>query len=79
MDYILIAQKDVEVKPNPNEVRDVKYVDQDQLKQFLEEGRAKGLKFTPWFQLVVQHFIFKWWPHLGDLSSQLDTETIHHM
>eukprot|EP01122_Echinamoeba_exundans_P005016 TRINITY_DN151_c0_g1_i1.p1 TRINITY_DN151_c0_g1~~TRINITY_DN151_c0_g1_i1.p1 ORF type:complete len:263 (-),score=48.63 TRINITY_DN151_c0_g1_i1:28-816(-) len=79
VDYILLIQKDVEIKPNPNEVRDVQYMSKENLKKFIETHKEKGLKLTPWFALIAQNFLFKWWDHLDNLESQYDHDTIHHM
>lgn len=79
VDYILLVQKDVEIKPNPNEVRDVKYVSKDELKKFVATHKENGLKLTPWFALIVHNFLDKWWDNLHNLESQYDHTTIHHM
>jgi isopentenyl-diphosphate Delta-isomerase len=79
VDYILLIQKDVEIKPNPNEVRDVQYISKENLKKFIETHKEKGLKLTPWFALIAQNFLFKWWDHLDNLESQYDHQTVHHM
>jgi len=76
IDYLFFVKKDVEVKPNPNEVRDYKYVSKEDLKEFLN---TEGLKITPWFKIVVERFIYKWWDSLEDLSQFIDTQTIHRM
>lgn len=76
MDYILFVQKDVSYEINPNEVKDVKYVTQDELKTFFART---DVTFTPWFRLITQNFIYKWWDALldGSLKSHVDETTIH--
>jgi len=76
VDYILIVTKDVALKPNPNEVRDVCYLSASDLSTFFARS---DLKFTPWFKLIVEHFLAKWWPRLKDLAGLEDTATIHHL
>lgn len=61
VDYILIIQSDVDHTANPNEVKDSKYVSQQDLKQMFEDG---SLKFTPWFKLICNTMLFEWWDHL---------------
>mmetsp|Transcript_464 Transcript_464/g.626 ORF Transcript_464/g.626 Transcript_464/m.626 type:complete len:251 (-) Transcript_464:60-812(-) len=78
IDYILIVQKDVELKPNPNEVSETRYVTRDQLKALIEQSKqSDDVKITPWFALICENFLYKWWDHLDDLSSQKDHSTIH--
>nr|AGI98129.1 isopentenyl diphosphate isomerase [Narcissus tazetta] len=83
LDYLLFIIRDVEVRPNPDEVADVKYVDRDQLKEILRKADAGegGIKLSPWFRLVVDNFLFKWWDHVekGTLLEVADMETIHKL
>lgn len=76
MDYILIVQKDVPLTPEANEVRDVKYFSKDELKAFVSRT---DLKFTPWFKLIHDNFLYKWWNSLENLDAVKDVETIHHL
>lgn len=79
IDYILFLQKDIPFEPNPDEVSEAKYVDRDELKEILEKGKKGELKITPWFELIVNNFIWKWWDALlnSTLDEHVDTETIH--
>ena len=79
IDYILFIQRDVEVKSNLNEVKSYRYVTPDELRQFLAEADRNGHLITPWFKLIVDEYLFKWWDHLDDLKSQEDCGTIHRM
>ncbi|XP_033639471.1 isopentenyl-diphosphate Delta-isomerase 1-like [Asterias rubens] len=78
IDYILFMQKDVDIKPEPNEVQNVKYIDAGELDEFLN-SEAAGTKITPWFKLIAQTKLPDWWKHLGDVKSQEDHGTIHRM
>mmetsp|Transcript_14771 Transcript_14771/g.18901 ORF Transcript_14771/g.18901 Transcript_14771/m.18901 type:complete len:304 (-) Transcript_14771:501-1412(-) len=51
---------------NYNEVEDVKYVTQTELKQMLADADAGKIKFTPWSRLIIDEFIYKWWPSYAD-------------
>lgn len=83
VDYLLFIVRDVKVNPNPDEVADVKYVNREQLKELLRKADAgeEGLKLSPWFRLVVDNFLFKWWDHLekGTLKEVVDMKTIHKL
>ncbi|KAG0049560.1 isopentenyl-diphosphate delta-isomerase idi1 [Gryganskiella cystojenkinii] len=67
IDYILFMrpqhQELVDMNPSPNEVRDVKWVTQEELKDLLEKGvtPGSGIIVTPWFKLICDNFLFKWW------------------
>lgn len=75
----MFTQRDVTLLVNPNEVMSVRYVTQEELRQLLEEGRNGKVKITPWFQLICDTFLFKWWDKLSSLSSVTDCVTIHNM
>ncbi|RCK59267.1 Isopentenyl-diphosphate Delta-isomerase [Candida viswanathii] len=77
IDYILIlkTKNDITINANYNEVKDYKYVDAKELQEMFED---KDLVFTPWFKLICQSFLFKWWNNLSDLEKYQDTE-IHRL
>nr|AEV89962.1 isopentenyl-diphosphate isomerase [Humulus lupulus] len=83
LDYLLFIVRDVSVNPNPDEVADIKYVNRDELKELLRKADAGegGLKLSPWFRLVVDNFLFKWWDHVekGTLKDVADMKTIHKL
>jgi len=70
VDYILFIQTKVDVKPNPEEVGDFKYVNLDELQRMMNP--ASGLKWSPWFRIIVEKFLTDWWK---DLSCTLSTDT----
>ncbi|PGH13621.1 isopentenyl-diphosphate delta-isomerase [Polytolypa hystricis UAMH7299] len=78
IDYILFIQADVELTINPNEVRDSTWVSADELKKMFEEP---GLKFTPWFKLICNTFLFDWWSKLGteEFEKFKNDRTLHRM
>ena len=63
VDYILFVQADVEHTPNPNEVKNTRYVSKEGLKSMFKDD---SLKFTPWFKLVCQSMLFEWWENLDE-------------
>ncbi|KAG7022195.1 Isopentenyl-diphosphate Delta-isomerase I [Cucurbita argyrosperma subsp. argyrosperma] len=83
LDYLLFIVRDVNVNPNPNEVADVKYVNKEELEELVRKVDAgeEGLKLSPWFRLVVDNFLFKWWDHVekGTLKEAADMKTIHKL
>ncbi|KAJ0971923.1 hypothetical protein J5N97_019882 [Dioscorea zingiberensis] len=83
LDYLLFIIRDVNVHPNPDEVADIKYVNRDQLKELLRKADAGegGIKLSPWFRLVVDNFLLKWWDHVekGTLQEAADMKAIHKL
>lgn len=61
IDYILFLTGDVTVTPNPNEIRDHKYVSKEELQAMFEDSSNS---FTPWFKLIARDFLFGWWDTL---------------
>lgn len=83
VDYLLFMKRDVAVKPNPDEVSDVQYVTKEQLQELVKKAKAGegGVKLSPWFQLVVENFLYDWWKKLeeGTLVESADMKTIHRL
>lgn len=63
VDYILFVKADVKLSPNPDEVRDVKYVDQAELAAMMRP--ESGLKWSPWFRIIAKQFLPLWWKDLN--------------
>nr|AAF29973.1 isopentenyl pyrophosphate:dimethyllallyl pyrophosphate isomerase [Adonis aestivalis var. palaestina] len=83
LDYLLFIVRDVKYDPNPDEVADAKYVNREELKEILRKADAgeEGIKLSPWFRLVVDNFLFKWWDHVeeGKIKDVADMKTIHKL
>ncbi|XP_077226984.1 isopentenyl-diphosphate Delta-isomerase I-like [Tasmannia lanceolata] len=83
LDYLLFIVRDVTVNPNPDEVANIRYVNQEELKELLRkaDGGEEGIKLSPWFRLVVDNFLPKWWDHVekGTLHAAADMKTIHKL
>ena len=82
--HILFLVRDVELRPNPDEVAGVRYVSREQLKELVREadaGSEDGVKLSPWFRLMVDNLLMGWWDHLekGTLSEAADMETIYNL
>ena len=79
IDYVLFIKKDVNVKANPNEVKSYRFVNQEEMKEVLQDAVAGKIIITPWFDLLCEQFLFIWWENVGNLESVKDTKTIHKM
>ena len=79
LDYILFIKQDVDLNINENEVKSHQYVSPQELQDFLKNAESNGHLITPWFKLIVESLLWKWWDHLDDLESVKDTKTIHNM
>jgi len=76
IDHILVVQKDVKVDPNKNEVMATRYVTPSQLKELFaqrnvqlkqKDSKEEKLFITPWFEIICNEFLFKWWDDLSTL------------
>ncbi|XP_014667050.1 PREDICTED: isopentenyl-diphosphate Delta-isomerase 1-like isoform X3 [Priapulus caudatus] len=79
IDHILFIQRDVDVKPNQNEVQSTKFVSSNELREFIDNSKVRGIKITPWFGLITQTFLYPWWKNLADIERFKDQETIHKL
>lgn len=79
IDHILFVRQDVTLQPNANEVRDYRYVNKEELNDMIEKSKMNGVMITPWFRLIVDNFLWKWWDNLDSLKACKDTSTIHRM
>ncbi|KAH0558500.1 isopentenyl-diphosphate delta-isomerase idi1 [Trichoglossum hirsutum] len=63
IDYILFIKADVSLDVNPNEVKDTRYVNAEELRAMFKNDK---LAFTPWFKLICKSMLFEWWEHLDE-------------
>jgi isopentenyl-diphosphate delta-isomerase len=66
IDYIFLFQGDISLNINPNEVKSCKWISKDELKDLFEQN---DLPMTPWFKLIVENFLYKWWDQLDNLEN----------
>jgi len=80
IDYILFIKPGAEINlhPHPEEVMDVKYVTQEELEEMMRP--ESGLLWSPWFQIIAENFLDKWWRDLDKTMStdvHIDLKKIH--
>jgi farnesyl-diphosphate farnesyltransferase len=63
MDYILVCRppNDVEVRPNPNEVAEIRWFDMDELKDFVVNSHENGDLVSPWFRIIWSNVLSQMW------------------
>lgn len=69
IDYILFIKSDPKLRANPNEVKDTVYVSPQELKDMFKNP---DLTFTPWFKLICETYLFKWWDDLDNVTKFAD-------
>lgn len=79
IDYALVVHKDVTLNPDPNEVRSYRFLARDELVPFLESEEKKGYPVTPWFKLMLDKFLFKWWDNLDSLDKLVESNKLHRL
>jgi isopentenyl-diphosphate delta-isomerase len=85
IDHILFAQCDVACAVNENEVAGVMWVTKEELQRLFAERAQRNVVLTPWFEMIANQFLFKWWDQLdhimktpGDLADA-EAHAIHHL
>jgi len=76
IDYILFLQKDLNIKPNHDEVKEIRYVSLEDIKKM---SLVEGVELTPWFDLIYKTWLPLWWSNLNDLEQFNDHKKIHRM
>jgi isopentenyl-diphosphate Delta-isomerase len=77
IDYILFLQKDVDVKPNPGEVSEIRWIKRENIDQQIE---SLSSPLTPWFSLIFKSGqLGLWWSNLHRLKKFEDYHTIHKL
>lgn len=56
-----------------------RYVTPAELKELFATAEEKDIKITPWFRLICNEFLFKWWDKLDCLKTCVDADTIHRL
>ena len=81
IDYVLICQPGchIDVTPNSNEVSEAKWFSPEEMKGWMrintnEEVRTE--KVSPWYRIIHDSFLYKWWESLEDLESVAEREKI---
>jgi hypothetical protein len=52
-----------------NEVKNVMSLNRDELDSFVKKMKNDGPGITPWFELIANSLLPKWWDNLNDLES----------
>lgn len=79
IDHVLAIRRSVGLNPNPNEVGEVRWFDEEELKQFVASGKVPGgPKISPWFELLQQQFLPKWWESVRKNNLVANKDTMIH-
>ena len=78
LDHILLIQADVELKINPNEISEIRWVNQTQIEDLITNSPNNGEIIAPWFNEIYSRFASQWWGHLEGVSS-LQDNVVHHI
>jgi len=77
VDHILfIRVPKITLKLNENEVKATKFVNQAELKDMFLQKSTDSLTITPWFEIIANEFLYKWWDNLDTIikNKGLNTE-----
>ena len=65
IDYLLVIRADVNCNLNLEEVQAIKYVNSSELQEMIHP--ESGLKWSPWFRIIVKEFLLEWFEDLDTL------------
>nr|BAN21111.1 isopentenyl-diphosphate delta isomerase [Riptortus pedestris] len=74
IDYVLLIKKDVSIKPNPEEVSEIRFVSKHAFSDFINNLNEP---VTPWFKLIANSKLRLWWDNLDSLEKFMDHKNIH--
>ncbi len=74
LDHILFIQKDLELKPNPNEIEEIRWVNQKELEEMISGAQESGELIAPWFLQINERYVRSWWGCLEDPTAFVDLE-----
>lgn len=79
IDYVLFLSGDFKLDINKNEVESVKYLNKNEIIDMIQQDKLdnQSIKLTPWFKLITEKFLLKWWDHLDDIKTIQDHNKIH--
>jgi isopentenyl-diphosphate delta-isomerase len=72
VDHILairVKKSKLKLNPNPNEVAECKWVNEEELQSFIEHAPRQGIKISPWFAMIQKQFLHTWWKHYRETGS----------
>ena len=74
LDYILVlrAKKAIPISPNPNEVMNFEFVRKGHLTEFITTVKHEGEGITPWFELIANSLLPKWWDNIDNIEIHQD-------
>ncbi|XP_037693628.1 isopentenyl-diphosphate delta-isomerase 2-like [Choloepus didactylus] len=77
--YLLLIQKNVTVNLDPSETKSFCYMTKEELTELLERGTRGEVKVTPWLKTITENFLYKWWPHLNEVTQFVVPRKIHRV
>ena len=79
IDYVLFLSGDFKLDINKNEVESVKYLNKNEIINMIQQEKLdnQSIKLTPWFKLITEKFLLKWWDNLDDIKTIQDHNKIH--
>ncbi len=78
LDHILLIQADVDLNINPNEISEIRWVNQTQIEDLISNSPDNGEIIAPWFNEIYSRYASQWWGHLDEVSS-LQDNVVHHI
>ncbi|XP_052013125.1 isopentenyl-diphosphate delta-isomerase 2-like [Apodemus sylvaticus] len=77
--YLLLIRKDVKISADPSEVSSFSYLTREELQELLERGTQGDVQVTPWLRIIVERFLYAWWPYLDEVTQFVELDKIHRV
>ena len=74
IDHVLVVQAQAELRPNPNEISEVRWLGPRELSNMIQgEGVWRDFDVAPWFKMIWEHFLSSSYP---DIPAARDVKAI---
>ncbi|XP_031215269.1 isopentenyl-diphosphate delta-isomerase 2-like [Mastomys coucha] len=77
--YLLLVMKDVKISADPSEVSSFSYLTREEVEALLERGAQGEVQVTPWLRIIVERFLYAWWPCLDEVTQFVELDKIHRV
>jgi isopentenyl-diphosphate delta-isomerase len=81
IDYVLICQpeRQIDVVPNQNEVAEARWFSRTEMAAWMKVNTDEAVReemVSPWFRIIHDSFLYKWWDNLNALETVAERKTI---
>jgi len=82
IDSCYIVKRDFnEIDFNKDEIKEIKWVKKKDIINFIQKRIDNKENITPWFEMILKHFFFKWWEIVekNEISKFVPKHEVHEL